>query len=411
MRVFVLGTGRCGTMTFAKACSHITNYTSGHETHRRHPERFPVYPDNHIEVDAHLSWMLGSLGDNQHTTYDVKYVYLYRRPDATAESFLNRPGAQQLVAALFQTREPQKLPLMRLLVEHIQCNIEVFLRGRQSMFIDIDSAAQQWPEFWRWIGAEGDMEAGRKEFEVRYNASSPTSVSVPAGMNRMTLNVTWDCNRSCPLCSQQKLREWYPDYQMSMDEIKAFIQSTGSHRFDSITISGGEPLLWENLKEGLACLRAANIADKIAVFSNGMLRDQITPEVMGYLDLLRLSWYEGNEATMIELKGNWGDRVQVVDRRSHTPSPGSLLPHDEVMPAECSCTGWMVCGEWAFSCSMLPSVIAECQISIQGYPELMCKVEPGYLERLAPYVPACYDPCRGCVSNHKVVRAMGVKCR
>jgi hypothetical protein len=32
MKIFVTGTGRCGTVTFSKACSHITNYTSGHKT-------------------------------------------------------------------------------------------------------------------------------------------------------------------------------------------------------------------------------------------------------------------------------------------------------------------------------------------------------------------------------------------
>ncbi len=62
MNVFVLGTGRCGTTTFMKACRHVTNCTSGHETRVNHvgPERLS-YPSNHIEADNRLSWFLGRL--------------------------------------------------------------------------------------------------------------------------------------------------------------------------------------------------------------------------------------------------------------------------------------------------------------------------------------------------------------
>ena len=34
--VFVLGTGRCGTVTFSAACGHFDNFTAGHESRRRH---------------------------------------------------------------------------------------------------------------------------------------------------------------------------------------------------------------------------------------------------------------------------------------------------------------------------------------------------------------------------------------
>ena len=32
MNIFVLCTGRCGSVTFTKACQHITNYTCTHES-------------------------------------------------------------------------------------------------------------------------------------------------------------------------------------------------------------------------------------------------------------------------------------------------------------------------------------------------------------------------------------------
>lgn len=173
MRVFILATGRCGTMTFAKACSHITNYTSGHETHRLHPERFPVYPDNHIEVDSHLSWMLGSLWQQEyHFKGDgVRYVHLWRDPEAVARSWLKRPTAHSTATMMFQLQRPATICDMLRLVDIVDSNIEEFLRGHMHMKINIEQAGARWPKFWREIGAEGDMEAGRKEFTVRYNAS------------------------------------------------------------------------------------------------------------------------------------------------------------------------------------------------------------------------------------------------
>ena len=49
MNVFVLNTGRCGSMTFVEACRPITNFSSAHESRcaKLGAERF-AYPDNHI---------------------------------------------------------------------------------------------------------------------------------------------------------------------------------------------------------------------------------------------------------------------------------------------------------------------------------------------------------------------------
>ncbi|MES9978612.1 MAG: hypothetical protein ABW107_07665, partial [Candidatus Thiodiazotropha sp. 6PLUC5] len=65
MNIFILNSGRCGSTTFIKACEHITNYTTGHETraHLTGDKRID-YPDNHIEADNRLSWILGRI-DNK----------------------------------------------------------------------------------------------------------------------------------------------------------------------------------------------------------------------------------------------------------------------------------------------------------------------------------------------------------
>jgi hypothetical protein len=89
MNVFVLCTGRCGSLTFVRACSHFSNYAAAHESrvgavgaHRLD------FPPRHIEADNRLSWLLGRLdrawGDR------AFYVHLLRDPDAVARSFVHR---------------------------------------------------------------------------------------------------------------------------------------------------------------------------------------------------------------------------------------------------------------------------------------------------------------------------------
>ena len=89
MNVFILNSGRCGSTTFIKACQHITNYSSAHESLSTEtgPLRFN-YPPNHIEADNRLSWLLGRLdkvyGDR------AFYVHLKRNPEDTIRSFSRR---------------------------------------------------------------------------------------------------------------------------------------------------------------------------------------------------------------------------------------------------------------------------------------------------------------------------------
>jgi hypothetical protein len=77
MGVFVLCTGRSGSLTYIRACSHITNYTAGHETGSRKlgDDRFS-YPDNHIEADNRLSWFPGTLEE----LYGNNAFQVNRRP-------------------------------------------------------------------------------------------------------------------------------------------------------------------------------------------------------------------------------------------------------------------------------------------------------------------------------------------
>lgn len=182
MNVFVLGTGRTGTTTFIEACGHLTNYTSGHETRVRRlgRDRFK-YPDNHIEADNRLSWMLGQL----HQEYKVKdtlYVYLKRNRDEVAHSYLKRwnNGYRAGIITAFghgivmkaeDWTEEEKLEVCKFYVDTVNYNVTQFLKDKPSMTMYLEAIRDTFPEFLDRINAEGDIKAAMAEWDVKHNAS------------------------------------------------------------------------------------------------------------------------------------------------------------------------------------------------------------------------------------------------
>jgi hypothetical protein len=177
MNVFVLNTGRCGSTTFIIACSHITNFTCAHEsrTSLLGEDRFD-YPENHIEADNRLSWLLGRLektyGDN------AIYVHLKRNDDETARSYVRRfsGGIMRayrrggILMGLKGESDPMAVALDY--CHTVNSNIELFLKDKtHKMEINLESIDRDFPAFWKLIGAEGEISAALTEFNKRYHAA------------------------------------------------------------------------------------------------------------------------------------------------------------------------------------------------------------------------------------------------
>ena len=201
MRVFVLSTGRCGSTTFERACSHITNYTAGHETRRRFLfERRFEYADQHIESDNRLSWFLGGLA-RRFDDDDTFYVHLTRERNLVARSYARRFDGRfhssimrafgQGIVVRKRWDPSQHVKVARFYVDTVTDNIREFLRHRtHTMDFPLERAKELFPVFWERIGAEGDLEAAMAEFDVRHNAERrpgasgrpPEAVAGPADL-------------------------------------------------------------------------------------------------------------------------------------------------------------------------------------------------------------------------------------
>jgi hypothetical protein len=177
MNVFILNTGRCGSVTFIHACKHIKNYSCGHET-RTHciaGDRLN-YPDHHIEADNRLSWFLGRLeakyGDN------AVYAHLKRNDNDVANSFTKRYKSGIIKAyrddgvllGVSQKETPQSICLDY--CNTVNSNIEMFLKNKSfKITLNLEDINTDFKKFCDLINADVDISIALSEFDNKYNAT------------------------------------------------------------------------------------------------------------------------------------------------------------------------------------------------------------------------------------------------
>jgi hypothetical protein len=169
----------------------MTNYTSGHETHRTGSktwihEAAVKYPENHIEVCYSLAHRLGPLFHEYHDR-PVFFVHLVRDHYKTAQSHykkfkirkdyvekqLTHPAGMAMgwwVMSGSPQKEDHQVAVCSDMVWTTNENIRHFLAPLPHMVIDIDDPLPAFDIFWNLIGAQGDRERARAEFGIRHNS-------------------------------------------------------------------------------------------------------------------------------------------------------------------------------------------------------------------------------------------------
>lgn len=183
MNIFVLSPGRSGSKTFAKACEHLTNFTTGHETRADliGDSRF-AYPDQHIEADNRLTWMLGSLAEH-YKGREILFVNLRRNPQKVAESFRQRWAKSYHGAAIMpafahgiimrnrQWPRDARLNVCKFYVQVVTDNIEQFIAPYPNATVQIDDGGESFQRFLKLIEAEGDLDAAMSTWGAVHNES------------------------------------------------------------------------------------------------------------------------------------------------------------------------------------------------------------------------------------------------
>ena len=180
--IFILCTGRSGSVSFIKACKHITNFTCGHETksHLLGKERFE-FPDQHIEADNRLIWDLGRL----EKCYGDKAMFIYLKRDSTkvAKSFTKRTYYPNSMFKAYcdgiKKTPTEKLNRQQLeqisvdFVDNMTTTIENFInKQKHTLVIDIDHIENDFKTFWDFIEAKGNLQYALNSFKNKHNASA-----------------------------------------------------------------------------------------------------------------------------------------------------------------------------------------------------------------------------------------------
>jgi hypothetical protein len=166
MNVFVVGTGRCGTVSFATACKFMTSYTVGHET----VCSTLMYPDQHIEVNGHLNIRLTQLIVKYP---DALYVHLIRRKVQCVHSIaaLSSGSVMQALHLIYPSVYPtDPLEIADVLYESVNWRIQTILQlVKHKMTIKLETVKSQWAEFWQRCQAEGDYQQSLKSWDTPHN--------------------------------------------------------------------------------------------------------------------------------------------------------------------------------------------------------------------------------------------------
>lgn len=172
--IFVLNTGRCGSKTFSKACKHIKNYTSAHESRINIVRNKFHYSKYHIEIDNRLSWFLYFL--DQYNSKKTFFVHLFRNEQDVINSFVQRKGGHKSLLNNFikgicyqkDTNQNRQIFAKRM-IKTIKYNINNFLVDKNYMNIQIEKGVEQFPKFCKIINASVDIEKATNEFKKFYN--------------------------------------------------------------------------------------------------------------------------------------------------------------------------------------------------------------------------------------------------
>lgn len=173
MRVFVTGTGRCGTVCFKVACQHITNYTVGHETWNGLME----YPDNHIEINPQFRHCLYHLISKYPNSL---FIHLIRNKADTVRSLVALSGGavveayRLLYPSIIEntTLEAAAERFWEAENELIQLQLLYSIQPPPAFLtMHLETIKDQWAEFWDMISATGDYSASLAEWDTPKNTT------------------------------------------------------------------------------------------------------------------------------------------------------------------------------------------------------------------------------------------------
>jgi len=170
MRLFVFGTGRCGTVSMARALRYADNFTVGHET--KCPDL--CYPDQHIEVNPQLRVVVHQLVQ---LYPDAMYCLLTRDMVKVARSYARLRDGDWLhywwgLNTTVRPADNDDAAMIAVADLVRQCHTAWFrCPENHRMLMDIDHIKEPFKKLWKRIGATGNLAEALVSFDYPLNTS------------------------------------------------------------------------------------------------------------------------------------------------------------------------------------------------------------------------------------------------
>jgi len=120
-------------------------------------------------------------------------------------------------------------------------------------------------------------------------------------MLMLSIKTTTDCVfPRCKNCSAIPFMDANPGWQTPIEDIENLIKYSkqAGYFFSHILLSGGEPLLWDNVVEGTRLLKESKITGSLVLVTNALAIDfnnlDKVFEIISNVDLFRISKYSRN---------------------------------------------------------------------------------------------------------------------
>lgn len=167
MRVFVLGTGRCGTVTFSKACQEIMNFTSSHELKTSfNREAFGCFEfsDNHIEIDPRLSYHYPILKQKYPEAY---FFHLKRNRKDCVSSLSKRRSLQHYSVFHYGWFNGDYNKAAEIYYDNTTTMLESFINDTYTLHLE--NLQKDFTKFCKIINANYDYKKTEVILERKYN--------------------------------------------------------------------------------------------------------------------------------------------------------------------------------------------------------------------------------------------------
>ncbi len=207
----------------------------------------------------------------------------------------------------------------------------------------------------------------------------------------ITLNLTHKCNLNCVLCNQFITKS---DFKyLEKDQLQSISKALEKINFNSIGLSGGEPLLHPEISWIIQHLKSHFPEKELTVITNGLLLNRLSTNDFHSLDRITISWYKGVNDDIVEFY--LGHPNVIVINRNYFYDPGLNSPNNvnfsKFLSLICPMKRLFLVGDKAYSCCMANAIervhkVKDLNVSVN---------EPDWLKRFhrIPTYKACVS-CR-----------------